>query len=62
MLDSEFVRVRNCGGGRVHVQIGFMTLCLEPEQVAELVRKGREALEPRSGFDDRSVRWSTRMQ
>ena len=61
MPDSEFVRVRSCGSGRVHVQIGFMTLCLEAEQLAELVDKGRHALEASDRFADRSLRWSTRL-
>jgi hypothetical protein len=58
MPDSEFVRVRSCRAGRIHLQIGFMTLCLEAEQLAELVRKGREALEPSGRFDDCALRWS----
>jgi hypothetical protein len=28
----------------VHVQVGFVTLCLEAQQFADLVKKGSEAL------------------
>ncbi len=44
MDDSGWIRVRACGNGRVHLQVGFVTLCLEARQFAELVRKGSEAL------------------
>jgi hypothetical protein len=33
-----------CGNGRVHLQVGFVTLCLEARELAELVKKGSEAL------------------
>ena len=61
MKDSGFVRVRRCDSGRVHVQIGFMTLCLETDQLAELVGKGRQALEASHDFETRSMGWSTRL-
>jgi hypothetical protein len=44
MDDSSSINVRACGNGRVHLQVEFVTLCLEAEQLAELVRKGSELL------------------
>jgi hypothetical protein len=44
MENSGWIRVCACGNGRVHVQVGFVTLCLEAQQFAELVKKGSEAL------------------
>jgi hypothetical protein len=44
MDDSSSIKVRVCGNGRVHLQVEFVTLCLEAEQFAELVRKGSEVL------------------
>ena len=44
MEESGSIRVCACGNGRVHLQVGFVTLCLEARQLAELVRKGSEAL------------------
>jgi hypothetical protein len=59
--DTAFVRVRHCGSGRVHVQIGFMTLCLEPEQLAELVDKARQALDRSACLERLPARWPTGM-
>ena len=42
--ESGSIRVCACGNGRVHLQVGFVTLCLEARQLAELVKKGSEAL------------------
>ena len=44
MQESGSIRVCACGNGRVHLQVGFVTLCLEARQLAELVKKGSEAL------------------
>jgi hypothetical protein len=44
MQETGSVRVCACGSGRVHLQVGFVTLCLETRQLAELVKKGAEAL------------------
>jgi hypothetical protein len=44
MEESGSIRVCACGSGRVHLQVGFVTLCLEARQLAELVKKGNEAL------------------
>jgi hypothetical protein len=32
----------------MHLQVGFVTLCLEARQLAELVKKGNEALHGRA--------------
>ena len=44
MEESGWIRVCACGNGRVHLQVGFVTLCLEAQQLAELVKKGSEVL------------------
>jgi len=48
MEESGSIRVCACGNGRVHLQVGFVALCLEARQLAELVKKGSEALHART--------------
>jgi hypothetical protein len=57
MNDNDLVRIHPCGGGRVHLQIGFVTMCLETEQLAQLVGKAMRALETLDGGTG-ALRWS----
>ncbi len=57
MDSSEFVNVRWCGGGRVHLQIGFVTVCLDPAQVKEVASATRAAVERLEGHGAVTQGW-----